>query len=37
MLIFGIIRIDETNRNNDNESLENLDKLNHSRSNTIKI
>ena len=35
MLTFEMIRIDETNRENEDENLENLDKLNHSRSNTI--
>ena len=35
MLTFEIIRIDETNRENEDEILENLDNFNHSRSNTI--
>ena len=35
MLTFEIIRIDETNRENEDENLQNIEQLNHSRSNTI--
>ena len=35
MLTFEIIRIDETNRENDDENIDDIEKLSHSRSNTI--
>ena len=35
MLTFEMIRIDETNRENENENISDIDNLEHSRSNTI--